>query len=103
LSRQGGSPCRTPKTAKASAATRIWSGCAALTVRPTPIFRAGRDSFFVYGFAKSERANISAKELKALKKLADELLGYSEAQIASAAKAGELIELVDDDDDEEGD
>lgn len=61
-------------------------------------FRAGRHSFFVYGFAKSERANISAKELKALKKLADELLAYSPAQIATAEKAGELIELVDEDD-----
>lgn len=64
-------------------------------------FRAGRHSFFVYVFAKSERANISAKELRALKKLADELLGYSSARIAAAEKAGELIELVDDDDDEE--
>ena len=66
-------------------------------------FKAGRHAFFVYGFAKSERANISAKELKALKKLADELFGYSPAQIATAEKAGELIELVDDDDDEEDD
>jgi hypothetical protein len=66
-------------------------------------FRAGRHSFFVYGFAKSERANISAKELKALKKLADEMLGYSSARIAAAEKAGELIELVDDDDGEEND
>lgn len=65
------------------------------------LFRAGRHSFFVYGFAKSERANISAKELKALKKLADEMLGYSAAQVSAAHKAGELIELVDDDEDEE--
>ena len=64
-------------------------------------FKAGRHAFFVYGFAKSERANVSEKELKALKKLASELLSYSAAQIAAAEKAGELIELVDDDDDEE--
>ncbi len=64
-------------------------------------FKAGRHGFFVYGFAKSERANVSEKELKALKKLASELLSYSAAQIAAAEKAGELIELVDDDDDEE--
>lgn len=66
------------------------------------LFRAGRHSFFVYGFAKSERANISAKELKALKRLADEMLGYTAAQVSVAHKAGELIELVDDDEDEEG-
>lgn len=56
----------------------------------------------MYGFAKSERANISAKELKALKRLADEMLGYTAAQVSVAHKAGELIELVDDDEDEEG-
>jgi hypothetical protein len=66
-------------------------------------FKAGRHTFFAYGFAKSERANVSAKELKALKKLADELLGYSAAKITAAAAAGELIELVDEDGDEEED
>ncbi|PZO55841.1 MAG: addiction module toxin RelE [Alphaproteobacteria bacterium] len=66
-------------------------------------FKAGRHTFFAYGFAKSERANVSAKELKALKKLADELLGYSAAKIAAAETAGELIELVDEDDGEEED
>ena len=66
-------------------------------------FKAGRHTFFAYRFAKSERANVSAKELKALKKLADELLGYSAAKITAAAAAGELIELVDEDGDEEDD
>jgi hypothetical protein len=64
-------------------------------------FKAGRHTFFAYGFAKSERANVSAKELKALKALAEELFAYSPTQIAAAEKAGELIELVDDDDEEE--
>jgi hypothetical protein len=66
-------------------------------------FKAGRHTFFAYGFAKSERANVSAKELRALKKLADELLGYSAVKIAAAEAAGELIELVDEDDNEEED
>ena len=66
-------------------------------------FKAGRHTFFAYGFAKSERANVSEKEFKALKKLANELLSYSAGQIATAEKAGELIELVDDDDGEEDD
>jgi hypothetical protein len=38
-----------------------------------------------------------------LKKLANELLGYSAAKIAAAEAAGELIELVDEDDNEEED
>lgn len=63
-------------------------------------FKAGRHIFFVYGFAKSERANISAKELKALKRLADELLGYSAAKISAAVTAGELVELVSEDGEE---
>ncbi len=66
-------------------------------------FKAGRHTFFAYGFAKSERANVSAKELRALKKLADELLGYSAVKISAAEAAGELIELVDEDDNEEED
>lgn len=71
--------------------------------RTVLFFKAGRHTFFAYGFAKSERANVSTKELKALKKLADELLGYSAAKIAAAEVAGELIELVDEDDDEKED
>ena len=63
-------------------------------------FREGRHSFFAYGFAKNERANISAKELKALKKLAGEMLEFSSAQIAAAEQAGELSELVDEYDEE---
>ena len=66
-------------------------------------FKAGRHTFFAYGFAKSERANVSAKELKALKKLADELLGYSAAKITAAAAAGALSALVAEDGDEEAD
>lgn len=62
------------------------------------LFRVGSHSFFAHGFAKSDRANVSAKELSALKRLADLLLGYSDKQIATAAAAGELIEVVSDGD-----
>jgi len=37
-------------------------------------FKQGHHAFFVYGFAKSARANISQTELKALRRLAEELL-----------------------------
>lgn len=64
------------------------------------LHRRGHHAFFVHGFAKNEKANISAKELKALKRLADELLGLSDVKIAKAADAGELIEMEDGDEEE---
>jgi hypothetical protein len=67
------------------------------------LFRAGSHTFFAHGFAKSEKANISAKELKALKKLAQVLLGFSNEQIVSAKAAGELIEVMKDGDDKKKD
>lgn len=36
-------------------------------------FKQSHHVFFIYGFAKSARANISAAELKALRRLADEI------------------------------
>ena len=60
-----------------------------------PWLRSGplKGRFFVYGFAKNERANINDLELKALKLLAKELLNYSAASLSKAMKAGELIEI----------
>lgn len=56
-------------------------------------FKEGEKAFFIYGFAKNERANVSEKELKALKLLAKELLSYSAATLAQATEAGELMEI----------
>jgi hypothetical protein len=67
------------------------------------LFRVGSHTFFAHGFAKNEKANISAKELKALKKLAQVLLGFSNEQIVSAKAAGELIEVMKDGDDKKKD
>ena len=53
--------------------------------------------FFVSGFAKSVRANISDTELKALRRLADELLNDGDVRIDKALGAKELIEVVTDD------
>ncbi len=57
------------------------------------LFRVGSHSFFAHGFAKSDKANLSVKELKALKRLADLLLGFSEGQLKAAQAAGELMEV----------
>lgn len=66
------------------------------------LFRVGGHSFFAHGFAKNEKANVSVKELKALKQLAAVYLGLSGDEIEAAVSAGELIEVSDDDDDGEG-
>ena len=61
------------------------------------LFRVGGHSFFAHGFAKNDKANVSAKELKALKRLANVLLGFSEEQLEEAQAVGELIEVKSDD------
>jgi hypothetical protein len=48
---------------------------------------------FVYGFPKSERANIDKDEVEALKKLATHLLSLTAPAVARATQAGELIEV----------
>ena len=64
-------------------------------VRTLIAFRQGERAFFMYGYPKNERANIGNDELKALRLLAKELLGYNEQGLAQAVKAGELIEVND--------
>lgn len=49
---------------------------------------------FLYGYAKNERDNIDAQELKALKRLAAEMLGWTEAQLDAALAQGKLIEVA---------
>ena len=56
-------------------------------------FRQGNKAFFVYGFAKSERVNVSEKELRALKMLAKELMNYTAAALTKAMNASEMIEI----------
>lgn len=48
---------------------------------------------FVYGFPKSERANIDKDEAQALKKLATHLLSLTAQAVTRATEAGELIEV----------
>ncbi len=54
-------------------------------------------TFFMYGFDKGERVNIGQIELKALKLLAREFLGYSDQLLVTVLDAGELIEAETDD------
>lgn len=54
--------------------------------------------FFLFGFAKNERANIDAKELRFLQEVARDLLELDDRQIQKAIVAGELVEVKNDDD-----
>ncbi len=60
-------------------------------------YQAPQRSVFLYGFAKNERDNISDRELDDLKKLAKQLLNYTEQQISTAIKQTELREVSSDD------
>jgi hypothetical protein len=65
-------------------------------------FSRGPHLFFAHGYPKSRKANIMAGELAAFRKLAGTMLGYGERQIAAAVEAGELIEVLADDDADQG-
>jgi hypothetical protein len=52
--------------------------------------------FFVYGFEKNDRANISDDELEALKDLAEQLLARTGNQLAEALNDGTLMEICND-------
>lgn len=53
----------------------------------------GNRWFFVYGFEKNDRANISDDELEALKDLAEQLLARTGKQLAEALNDGTLSEI----------
>ena len=65
-------------------------------VRTLLAYKTGNKAFFVYGFAKNVRANIKGDELKALKRYAQELLGYSDKALTKAIRHGALIEVEND-------
>ena|SRR3990167_6362286 len=56
-------------------------------------FKIKDKAIFLYGFSKSERGNITQKEETALKGLAEVFLSYSDNQTNRAVKAGDLIEV----------
>jgi hypothetical protein len=58
------------------------------------LFRKGNRSFFVYGFAKSDRGNIEPAELAGFRKLAKEYLALSEKQIETMLKDERLEEVI---------
>ena len=62
----------------------------------------GNKWFFVFGFPKNVRSNIDKDEEVALKKLASHLLSLSATALITAQRAGELMEVNCDAQDEIG-
>lgn len=60
------------------------------------IFRSGERAIFVFAFAKSDKANLSAEELKVYRKAASIMLELGEDQIETEVEAGRLVEVKDD-------
>jgi hypothetical protein len=58
-------------------------------------FRNEFRTFFSYGFSKSDRSNISEKDLKRFKEDAKLQFSFTEEQIRVALKNGNLIEIIE--------
>jgi len=78
---------------------RVAVGCQGKRGGARTIVASRRDGrwFFIFGFEKTERDDIDARELKALQALARVLLDFDAAALARARAAGELLEVTDDD------
>ena len=57
------------------------------------LFKSGELTFFVYGFAKSDRGNISRKELAKLKETAKDWLSLSNEQLDKLLQIGKYQEI----------
>ena len=62
-------------------------------VRTLVATRQGQRWFFVFGFEKSERANITSDELGAWQELAASLLARTESELDAATADGSLQEI----------
>lgn len=60
------------------------------------LFRRGERAVFMYGFAKSDRANIDAEEGKQFKEAAGQLLRLTEKRLADLLEEGDLVEVNND-------
>jgi hypothetical protein len=65
--------------------------------RSVIFFRARTRAIFAFGFAKSDRANLSSRDEAAFKKAAKLALSFSERQIDVEVQSGRLIEVLCDD------
>ena len=59
------------------------------------LYRHAHRAFFVYGFAKSQRANISDEEAAVFKKAARHVLELNDKQLAALIQNGQFSEVDD--------
>lgn len=57
------------------------------------LIRKGDKAFFVYGFAKKDRANINKEEKELFKKMAGHVLSLSDSQISALVAKGQFKEI----------
>ena len=57
------------------------------------LFRRGNKAFFVYGFPKSQQANINDDEEKQYKEAAKHVLSLAEKQLSALVKRGDFVEV----------
>jgi hypothetical protein len=62
--------------------------------RSIVLFRRGSMAIFAFGFAKSGRENIEQGELKAFRKLAQEMLALDDKSLAAAIRNGTITEII---------
>jgi hypothetical protein len=62
------------------------------------LFRSGDRAVFVFGFAKSDQANISAADLAGFRKAASYVLAFSVEELDGEVAAGNLLEVQGDED-----
>jgi hypothetical protein len=62
--------------------------------RAIVFFKSEERAFYHYGFAKSDRSNISQGELKVLKKLAKNHFAQSDEQLGKQLANGTLLEIT---------
>lgn len=63
------------------------------STRTIVAFKKGKNCFFIYGFEKNEKSNISSNEVKAFKIIAKSLLNYSNLELNQLIKDGILLEI----------
>ena len=64
------------------------------SARTIVAFKNGKNCFFVYGFEKNVKSNISQNEEKSIKLVAKSLFAYSDEELLLKIKDGSLIEVT---------
>lgn len=57
------------------------------------LFRKSERAFFVFGFAKKDRDNVTRDELVAFRKLAERMLAMSDSELKAAIRNQTIIEV----------